>query len=509
MLFSPRAAAVALLPVGAFLMTGSSALALTADQVWQSWKDAGALAGLTVSAATEANSGGVLTLNGITIAPAGAPSGFTISDMTLTENGDGSVAIVPGADMGVDVSEGDNGFMMKLVHDGLVLTARDGDGGAGLVYDYTAASLTANFDAAYPAAPTFDEATPPGQASTKGSITFEGLNGSYTDTPGDNRTFGVKLAASKLAYDVGGEDATLGMKTQSLSETADVVLDGTVTMPSTIPLSGAFESATTFGTALDEGLGFAFQMSQGVSTGSASQADQFFPYEMTMTAQPGTAQFAMDKARFAMTSEAGGVEIGVTTAMAPAPIRITAAAATSDLLVPVRSGDAAGDYKFAMNLSQFTLNEEAWALFDPTGQLKRDPADIVIDIGGKAMVDFVGMAMAEEAGQPPATPAPETLDIRELTVKIAGAALAATGAFTFDNSIGVPMPVGSADVSLSGGNALIDGLIATGLMTEEDAMGARMMMGMFFTPGADADTLTSTIEAKAGGEIWVNGQRVQ
>jgi hypothetical protein len=36
-----------------------------------------------------------------------------------------------------------------------------------------------------------------------------------------------------------------------------------------------------------------------------------------------------------------------------------------------------------------------------------------------------------------------------------------------------------------------------------------MMMGAFMSPGANPDELTSKIEAKAGGEIYVNGQRVQ
>ncbi len=71
------------------------------------------------------------------------------------------------------------------------------------------------------------------------------------------------------------------------------------------------------------------------------------------------------------------------------------------------------------------------------------------------------------------------------------------------------MPLGSADVSVSGANALIDGLIATGLITEDDAMGARMMMGMFMVPGAEPDSLTSKIEAKEGFAIFVNGQQIQ
>ena len=86
------------------------------------------------------------------------------------------------------------------------------------------------------------------------------------------------------------------------------------------------------------------------------------------------------------------------------------------------------------------------------------------------------------------------------------AGVAGTGAVSVDNSMGIPMPCGEAKVSVTGANALIDGLIKTGLLSEDDAMGARMMMGMFFVPGANADELTSKIEAKEGMQILVNGQ---
>ena len=178
--------------------------------------------------------------------------------------------------------------------------------------------------------------------------------------------------------------------------------------------------------------------------------------------------------------------------------------------VLIIGGGPAGLYfALLMKISQFTVNDEAWGMMDPGGALKRDPADLSIDVSGKGKIDFLAMAIADETGGVPPIPAPESLDIKDLSLSIAGAAFAATGAFTFDNSMGVPMPLGEANVSLTGGNALIDGLIATGIVTEQDAMGARMMMGMFFTPGADADSLTSKIEAKAGNEIYVNGQRIQ
>ena len=72
----------------------------------------------------------------------------------------------------------------------------------------------------------------------------------------------------------------------------------------------------------------------------------------------------------------------------------------------------------------------------------------------------------------------------------------------------VPLPVGTADVRLEGGNKVIDALIKLGVMTEEDAMGARMMMAMFGQPAGD-DVLTSKIEAREGGSIFVNGQQIQ
>ena len=47
--------------------------------------------------------------------------------------------------------------------------------------------------------------------------------------------------------------------------------------------------------------------------------------------------------------------------------------------------------------------------------------------------------------------------------------------------------------------------VVTNLLSEDDAMGARMMMGMFMVPAGD-DELTSKIEAREGMQILVNGQ---
>jgi hypothetical protein len=487
------------------LMSGTAHAALTADQVWQSWKDAAGMVGLEITAATESNSGGVLMLNGISIAPPGEQDAITISDMTLTTESDGSVTIRPGASIGLTgAGDGNGGF--SLTHDDLVLTAHEGDAGA-LIYDYAANSLTVAVDASYEGY-SFDPNKPAQLVKNLFNVSMEGLSGSYSDTPGSNRTFGLDLNASKMAYDIVSDDPNMEMKTAQESTTEDISLSGTFTMPATMPLF-AIASATDFGLALKDGLALTLSATQGASTGSATQEDAFFPYQMTMSAPGGEGTISFDKDAFALKSEGGGLQMSMTSTAIPAPVELTSGPVSMDILTPVTAGDAPGDYHLKMMLSQFALNDAVWGLFDPGAALKREPLDLAIDVSGKGIIDWIGLIAAEEMGGQPPIPQLESLDITTLALKVAGVALDGTGAFTFDNSMGFPAPLGQADVSVTGANALIDGLIATGLLSEDDAMGARMMMGAFMKPGAEPDSLTSTIEAKEGFQIFVNGQQIQ
>jgi Uncharacterized protein conserved in bacteria (DUF2125) len=489
-------------PALVVLMSGTAHAALTADQVWQSWKDAGAMVGLEVTAATENKDGGTLTLNGVSVAPAGM-AGITISDMVMTEGSDGSVAIVPGADIGLTMS-GETKGSAKLMHDGLTLTAREADG--GLAYDFAAAKLDVVYDTTY-AGMSFDGSDAPDVVSS-GTVGFSNLSGAYTDTPGTNRTFGLDLKAETLAYDTKLDDPSMEMKQTTTSATANVEMSFDFALPTTISLA-ALAAPADFGTALQEGLAINFATKQGDSTGTMVQESAFLPMNLAIKAGGGEATGVFNKDKFSIQSTGAGLEIESTSAMMPVPIKVTSGPVVVALTSPVIATEAAGDYGFTMKLSQFSVNEEAWAMFDPGAALKRDPADLAIDISGKTKLDLIAILQAEETGAEPPVPAVETLDIKEMTLKIAGAALAGTGAFTFDNSAGIPMPLGEANVTVTGANALIDGLIATGLLAEEDAMGARMMMGAFMSPGPNPDELTSKIEAKPGFEIYVNGQRVQ
>lgn len=485
-------------PAVAILMSGTAHAALTADQVWQSWKDAGSMVGLTISAATENNSGGILTLNGVSIGAEGMP-GLTISDLTLTEQADGSVEIVPGAEIGASMT-GEAEGSVKVTHDGLTILAREADG--GLAYDYSAAALDVVYDSSYPGV-SFDGSEAP-TVTAAGDVKFANLSGTYSDTPGANRTFGWSLVADTLAYNTSSDDPGMEMKTVSTSSTDGIDMSLTFALPSTIALT-AIASPADFTTALNEGLSFTLATKQGASSGTMKQESAFMPMDLVMNAGGGEGSVVFNKDTFSIKSTAEGLDISSGPGMMPVPLQVTSGPMQFDLTTPVIATEAAGDYAILLKLSDFSLNEEAWAMFDPNGALPRDAAQIAIDISGKTTMDLGALVAAEESGVP-YTPAPESLNITELGVQVAGAALAATGAFTFDNSMGIPMPLGEANVTVTGANALIDGLIATGLISEDDAMGARMMMGMFMVPGANADELTSKIEAKEGMQILVNGQ---
>jgi len=107
-----------------------------------------------------------------------------------------------------------------------------------------------------------------------------------------------------------------------------------------------------------------------------------------------------------------------------------------------------------------------------------------------------------------------SLKINELLVSMVGAKLTGDGDFAFDNANveeygGLPAPSGVANLQLVGANTLIDKLIGMGLMSDNDAMGARMMMGMMAVPGEEPDTLNSKIEFTEDGQILANGQRIK
>jgi hypothetical protein len=138
-----------------------------------------------------------------------------------------------------------------------------------------------------------------------------------------------------------------------------------------------------------------------------------------------------------------------------------------------------------------------------------------VDISGAAQLD-VALMDAEQAqalAMKPGFPGKiENLSLNALTIDAVGLNVDGSGEFTFDNADtttfpGMPRPDGMVTINVTGANALIDNLIAMGLIPADQAMMPRMMLGMFAKPVGE-DALQSVIEVK-DGQVLANGQRIR
>ena len=201
----------------------------------------------------------------------------------------------------------------------------------------------------------------------------------------------------------------------------------------------------------------------------------------------------------------------------PFPMTLSIAEAAMNLAMPLLKSDDEQDFAFGLSLRDFQVPDLLWGMVDPTGQLPHDPATFVLDLTGKAKLlfnfdDEEEMAALEKGELTPGEL--NAITVNELRLSAVGAEVSGTGDFTFNNDDlqtfdGFPAPNGEANFKIVGANTLIDKLIAMGLVQESDALGARMMMGLFTTPAEGEDTLTSRIQVEEDGKVLANGQRLR
>jgi hypothetical protein len=181
--------------------------------------------------------------------------------------------------------------------------------------------------------------------------------------------------------------------------------------------------------------------------------------------------------------------------------------------MPVSKSDSPQDFSFLTRVVDFTVSEDVWGLFDPAGTLARDPATFILDLKGKGLwkQDIMDPALQMEGAEPPGEL--HSLDLVQVLGKAAGAEVSAAGGLTFDNTDlttfdGLPRPEGKITVNIRGVTALVDNLIALGLVSEDEAMGFRMGLAMVAKPGPGPDELVSEIEFRQG-ELFTNGMRMR
>lgn len=203
----------------------------------------------------------------------------------------------------------------------------------------------------------------------------------------------------------------------------------------------------------------------------------------------------------------------------PMPIGLNGETARVALTVPLASGQTPQPFAVATKLDGLSLSEDIWALFDPGAGLPRDPVHVALDLSGTMrnladLLDFNALIAMSKSGTVPVEL--HSLSINDLRIAAAGAELTGAGAARFDNSDlesyrGMPKPVGQVDLTLTGANGLLDALVGIGVMTDQDAMGARMGLATVTKamPKAGDDVLTSQVEFTDDGQVLANGLRIK
>ena len=254
--------------------------------------------------------------------------------------------------------------------------------------------------------------------------------------------------------------------------------------------------------------------SHGVADFDISVTESGRPTTIKGAAASGTMNLDMDASHFAYGLGSKGVAIAVSSPDIPFPeVKATYDETSFSMLMPVGKTAAPADAGLVMRIVGLAVSDEIWGMIDPTGALPHDPATVVIDTKGTVTMTSNLFDEAEMAALGEAPPGQiNSLDLLELKASVVGAELTGSGALTFDNSDtttfeGVPTPTGALDFKLVGANALMDKLKAMGLVSDDDLMGARMMMGMFANATGE-DELSSKVEFKDKG-LFVNGQQMQ
>ncbi|NVO57643.1 DUF2125 domain-containing protein [Rhodobacteraceae bacterium B1Z28] len=494
----------------AYAVATQGALAdLTANEVWTDWQSYFGAMGYTITG-DESTSGDVTTISNMTLSMElpedDGQFQMVMPEMTLTENGDGTVNVGLPENFPLTVSGQADGeeFAANVLYSQSQLNMVVSGSPEDMTYDYTADKLGIVLDSLE----VDGEPLPDGTLGV--SIEANDLDGSSRMRTGENRNVTQSFNAADMAYNITFKDPETDESALIEGKLDQLAFEGENIIPKDFDLSDpkAFYEA---------GFAFSGNFTYAAGTTDISGVSEGEEFSMASTSEGGRFAASIDAERIAYDLEQSSTKLAVTTADLPFPIEVAMANAGLKFEFPVQQSEEVQPFGFAMNLTDFTMSDVLWSMFDPAGTLPRDPATIALDTTGTAKVlmnifDPEAAVALETSESAPGEL--HSLKINELLVSLVGAKLTGDGDFAFDNANteefdGLPTPSGVANLQLVGANALIDKLIGMGLLSDNDALGARMMMGMMAVPGEEPDTLNSTIEFTEDGQILANGQRLK
>ena len=239
--------------------------------------------------------------------------------------------------------------------------------------------------------------------------------------------------------------------------------------------------------------------------------------EQSQTSGRTVSRFSIDADGLDLFAESEGVDFNMLIPeLFPFPISGSMSGAVGGYQFPLMPSEDPQDVAMRLDLRDLTISDEIWGLFDPVGDLPRDPVSLNVDVAGTVIsdIDLLNFETLESqflSVSPPISA--ESITINEISMAAIGASILATGSFTLDNADtatfdGFPRPEGSAILNVSGANGLIDRLVALGVIGQDEAGMARLGMG-FIARATGDDAFETRVDVNAEGHVNVNGQRMR
>ena len=483
----------------AILSAGAAAADVTAAEVWANWQNSFAMYGDdAVSNGSETMDGGTLTVSDVTVNWNDGFSTVTASlgDWVFTENGDGTVNVTTGPSFPIKISTKDGPDMtMTVDQSGLLMVASGTADNVNYVISADQYGLTLG-----------DISDGDGTLDATIRAIANDVSGSYTSETGDMQTTTYDMTIASLDVLADGTPPEVAGDYFTLSGRAnDLTTQGMVSYPADADLSDT-----------------SFLLAEGVTMDASytlGSSNYLFDVKLegeqtsgTATTGPGLWSGAFSDSQMSYDSALADLKVALQGASIPFPIELSAAQYGIGFNMPLAPSDDLSDFGLNINLVDLAVNDMIWMLADPTGALPHDPATLQLDLTVKAkiLMDMMNPDLDDVPDMPAELAA---LTLNALKLKIAGAELNSEGSFTFDNTDlttfdGFPRPTGDLTVRLNGANALVDGLVAMGIIPQDQAMMGRMMMGMFVNVTGE-DELTSKIEVTEDAQVIANGQRIR
>ena len=490
------------LSIVALSVAGPALADVTAAELWAEWQSQSVTQGQTLTADEVIETATGLTLRGVTSVfdDEDVRTTARTEEMVLTENGDGTVTVTMAElyDVLIQVSDMDGpdaNIGLEMRQEGLRIVA--GGTVEARTYDYTADSFVIT-EGELSGGP----GTPP---EVDLLITVRDVAANYVIDGSDPDDL-VFDASASMASIAGGIDVVPSPPDQGRLKASFNLTDLSSASAGQVGSLAALDADSE---TLPEGFDVRAEASYGAGWVEVDFDDEAgTAFDVSYRNDGSAVAFAVSADSVSFSFSEDGTSLNVASTDLPVPVAVSIASSELAMDIPIAGGEAPSPFAARIAYQGVSVDEALWAMVDPGAAIPRDPLTVIADISGTAQMMTNLMEMKpDEMDAPPGEL--RSLTINELQVSAGGAALSGTGDMTFAPDQVIPMPVGRIDLSMVGGNALLDSLTATGLVPPEQVMMVRAMTGMFARPGAEPDSLESQIEFGADGTITANGVPLQ